>query len=104
VLLLCLLHGIVRAEGVRCRDLGIRIGTLAPGPHNAISDVAGVRVGHVTLNAVPVALLFLVTVSLATEKTSPARPLADASGNRLSFQDRLGLLGLRSSPPGSKKS
>jgi D-aminopeptidase len=35
----------------RARDAGIRIGALAPGPHNAISDVLGVRVGHVTLNS-----------------------------------------------------
>jgi D-aminopeptidase len=33
----------------RARDLGIRIGLLQPGPRNAISDVAGVRVGHTTL-------------------------------------------------------
>jgi D-aminopeptidase len=33
----------------RARDLGVRIGLLAPGPHNAITDVAGVRVGHTTL-------------------------------------------------------
>ena len=30
----------------RARDLGIRIGTGEPGPRNAITDVAGVRVGH----------------------------------------------------------
>jgi D-aminopeptidase len=30
----------------RARDLGIRIGSGAPGSHNAITDVAGVRVGH----------------------------------------------------------
>lgn len=34
---------------VRTRDLGIVIGLLPPGPRNAISDVSGVRVGHVTL-------------------------------------------------------
>jgi len=34
----------------RCRDLGLAIGTLAPGPMNAITDVVGVRVGHTTLN------------------------------------------------------
>jgi D-aminopeptidase len=34
----------------RLRDLGIVIGTLPPGPLNAITDVKGVRVGHVTLN------------------------------------------------------
>jgi D-aminopeptidase len=34
---------------VRGRDLGIVIGEGAPGPFNAITDVAGVRVGHATL-------------------------------------------------------
>jgi D-aminopeptidase len=33
----------------RARDLGIRIGTLEPGPLNAITDVAGVGVGHRTI-------------------------------------------------------
>lgn len=33
----------------RVRELGIVPGVLAPGPHNAITDVAGVRVGHETL-------------------------------------------------------
>ena len=33
----------------RARAAGIEIGILAPGPLNAITDVAGVRVGHVTL-------------------------------------------------------
>ncbi|MFN8540154.1 MAG: P1 family peptidase [Thermomicrobiales bacterium] len=33
----------------RARDLGIVLGVLPPGPHNAITDVEGVRVGHTTL-------------------------------------------------------
>lgn len=33
----------------RVRDLGLRPGVLAPGAHNALTDVAGVRVGHRTL-------------------------------------------------------
>lgn len=33
----------------RLRDLGVTPGRLPPGPLNAITDVAGVRVGHVTL-------------------------------------------------------
>ncbi len=33
----------------RARDLGIRIGRMEPGPRNAITDVAGVRVGHTTI-------------------------------------------------------
>jgi D-aminopeptidase len=36
-------------SGLRARDLGIRIGTGEPGPLNAITDVAGVRVGHRTI-------------------------------------------------------
>jgi D-aminopeptidase len=34
---------------VRLRELGVTIGDLEPGPLNAITDVEGVRVGHVTL-------------------------------------------------------
>ncbi len=37
-------HG---AERPRIRDLGVQPGILEPGPLNAITDVAGVRVGHV---------------------------------------------------------
>jgi D-aminopeptidase len=33
----------------RARDLGIEIGELEPGPLNAITDVAGIRVGHATI-------------------------------------------------------
>jgi D-aminopeptidase len=33
----------------RARDAGILVGRLSPGPQNAITDVAGVRVGHTTL-------------------------------------------------------
>jgi D-aminopeptidase len=35
----------------RIRELGIAIGRLPTGPFNAITDVEGVRVGHVTLHA-----------------------------------------------------
>lgn len=34
----------------RARDIGIVVGTIAPGKYNAITDVAGVRVGHHTVN------------------------------------------------------
>ena len=33
----------------RARDLGLHIGVLSPGPYDAITDVAGVKVGHTTL-------------------------------------------------------
>jgi D-aminopeptidase len=35
----------------RARELGIALGTLPPGPLNAITDVQGVRVGHETIVA-----------------------------------------------------
>ncbi|MGE5361033.1 MAG: P1 family peptidase [Bacteroidales bacterium] len=34
----------------RTRDLGLAPGVFPPGPRNAITDVSGVRVGHVTIN------------------------------------------------------
>ena len=37
------------AKRARLRDLGIRVGRLEPGPLNAITDIAGVEVGYVTL-------------------------------------------------------
>jgi D-aminopeptidase len=36
-------------ERPRARDIGLQIGVLSPGPLNAITDVAGVAVGHATL-------------------------------------------------------
>ena len=33
----------------RARDIGLVVGIFAPGEHNAITDVAGVRVGHATV-------------------------------------------------------
>jgi len=44
--MICLVTGTPRA---RARDLGIVVGVLPAGPLNAITDVAGVRVGHTTL-------------------------------------------------------
>ncbi len=47
--LLLLLPLILLAQAGRIRDLGIQIGVLTPGRYNAITDVSGVKVGHVTL-------------------------------------------------------
>lgn len=38
-------------QRMRLRDLGIAVGTLPAGPLNAITDVAGIRVGHETILA-----------------------------------------------------
>jgi D-aminopeptidase len=37
------------AQRMRAREYGIKIGVLSPGKLNAITDVAGVKVGHITL-------------------------------------------------------
>jgi D-aminopeptidase len=37
------------AGRARARELGLAPGTLPPGPHNAITDVPGIRVGHATV-------------------------------------------------------
>jgi hypothetical protein len=34
----------------RIRDYGISIGKMTPGPLNSITDIKGIKVGHVTLN------------------------------------------------------
>ena len=47
LLLVC--AGAAYAAEPRARDLGIPFDFGAPGPHNAITDVKGVEVGHVTL-------------------------------------------------------
>jgi D-aminopeptidase len=50
VLLFLLLAGSAAAQSrPRARDIGITIGSFPPGPLNAITDVAGVRVGHTTI-------------------------------------------------------
>lgn len=42
-------HGAEPAARPRARDLGVALGRMQPGPLNAITDVAGVQVGQVTL-------------------------------------------------------
>ncbi len=46
---MCLLLALAGGDRPRARDAGIEIGELPPGPKNAITDVAGVAVGHATL-------------------------------------------------------
>ena len=38
-----------RASRPRAREAGLKVGILAPGPFNAITDVNGVKVGHTTI-------------------------------------------------------
>ncbi|MFB3829875.1 MAG: P1 family peptidase [Bryobacteraceae bacterium] len=46
---LLLLAAMAEPPRPRAREIGIKPGILPPGPLNAITDVAGVRVGHVTI-------------------------------------------------------
>src|SRR5512133_2764555 len=39
----------LQAQRARARDLGVAPGVFSPGANNAITDVAGVRVGHTTV-------------------------------------------------------
>ncbi len=43
--------GVAAGQGAPCRarELGLSIGVFPPGPHNAITDIGGVMVGHRTL-------------------------------------------------------
>jgi D-aminopeptidase len=51
VMTVFVLGSLLAAQGrPRSRDLGITPGVLAPGPLNAITDVADVRVGHTTIS------------------------------------------------------
>jgi D-aminopeptidase len=48
--LFCIQEALIPQERrPRLRELGVEVGIFRPGTHNAISDVDGVRVGHVTL-------------------------------------------------------
>ncbi|NJB86198.1 D-aminopeptidase [Lewinella marina] len=48
LLLLLMLFTLSAYGQSRPRDLGVKLGVMHPGPLNAITDVAGVRVGHTT--------------------------------------------------------
>jgi D-aminopeptidase len=66
----------------RARDLGIVVGALPTGEHNAITDVPGVRVGQVTIDDggdVHTGVTAIVPAQLAAER--PALPCAIVTGN-----------------------
>jgi hypothetical protein len=49
VAVLCAMSALPQTPRPRARDIGLAPGILKPGPLNAITDVAGVRVGQVTI-------------------------------------------------------
>ncbi len=59
----------------RARELGIVVGSRPPGPFNAITDVAGVRVGHTTLiegDSIRTGVTAIVPGQLADRRALPA--------------------------------
>jgi D-aminopeptidase len=48
LLLLATMAVTAQAQRARARDLGVKPGVFPPGKYNAITDVAGIRVGHAT--------------------------------------------------------
>jgi D-aminopeptidase len=58
----------------RAADIGLKVGTLPPGALDAITDVAGVRVGHTTLN-VPRVADALIDYMLALPGNDPVRSI-----------------------------
>jgi D-aminopeptidase len=81
---------------VRARELGISIGRLPSGPHGAITDVAGVAVGHATIIE-GTAIRTGVTVILPA-RTNPGRDPVFAGCQRLNGNGELtGLEWLRDS-------
>lgn len=67
---------------MRVRDLGITIGRFEPGERNAITDVAGVRVGHTTLSYDDVrsGVTAIVPDRLVSERTTLPAGLAVGNG------------------------
>jgi D-aminopeptidase len=66
----------------RTRDLGIVVGRLAPGPSNAITDVLGVRLGHVTVDdgaSLHTGVTAIVPDQLTAQR--PSLPCAVFTGN-----------------------
>ena len=62
------------ATGRRARELGVRIGRLPTGRDNSITDVPGVRVGHVTISRDPVGSQQAVRTGVTVVWPHPDRP------------------------------
>jgi D-aminopeptidase len=62
------------ATGRRPRELGVRIGRLPTGRDNSITDVPGVRVGHVTISRDPVGSQQAVRTGVTVVWPHPDRP------------------------------
>ncbi|MEU8264892.1 P1 family peptidase [Micromonospora sp. NPDC048999] len=91
-----------RVHRPRARDLGIVVGALPTGPHNAITDVPGVLVGHTTIDNG--ADLHTGVTAVVPSQLGPGRwalPAAVYTGNgygKLVGSTQVGELGVLESP------
>jgi len=86
---------------VRIRDLGIVVGALPTGPHNAITDVDGVLVGHTTLNDgadLHTGVTAVVPAQLASRRTLPAAVYVGNGYGKLVGSTQVDELGVLESP------
>lgn len=85
----------------RARDLGIVVGSLTPGPHNAITDVAGVKVGHTTIDDgahLHTGVTAVVPAGLAGGRTLPASVFVGNGYGKLVGSTQVDELGVLESP------
>ncbi|GAB7043261.1 MULTISPECIES: P1 family peptidase [Catenuloplanes] len=86
----------------RARDLGVVVGSLPTGPHNAITDVGGVLVGHTTVDgdaSLRTGVTAIVPVGLGPGRWT--RPAAVFTGNghgKLTGSTQVDELGVLESP------
>jgi len=85
----------------RARDLGIVVGTLPTGPHNAITDVDGVLVGHTTIDDgadLHTGVTAVVPTRLATSRTLPAAVYVGNGHGKLVGSTQIDEFGVLESP------
>ncbi|MFG1669986.1 P1 family peptidase [Streptomyces sp. Y7] len=85
----------------RARDIGLGVGDLPTGPHNALTDVPGVRVGHTTLVAPPdvhSGVTAIVPAGVGPESPLPAGVFAGNGYGKLIGATQLAELGALETP------
>jgi D-aminopeptidase len=85
----------------RARDLGIVVGDLSTGRHNAITDVDGVLVGHTTIDDgadLHTGVTAVVPAQLATRRTLPAAVDVGNGYGKLVGSTQVSELGVLESP------
>lgn len=85
----------------RARDLGLVVGALPTGDHNAITDVHGVLVGHTTIDdgaGLHTGVTAVVPAQLATRRTLPAAVYVGNGHGKLVGSTQVDELGVLESP------